>query len=91
MENQPKELRVVEFHKRDVLIWRSWRILDPIAFKYGITMLLPSGRHVKFMPCKTTTTEALKPVKSEGYREWVNMPLRTHVLAEVTYHRDKDN
>ena len=73
----------LQFHKRDVLLWRSWGLFPKEAFEKGLMMTLPSGREVKFVPCKNTKTPALKPVSSPGCREWVNTPHATELVVEI--------
>lgn len=73
----------VIFHKRDVLLWRSWGVFPPVLFDVGLVMTLPSGRDVTFVPCKKTSKPALKPVPSDGYREWVRTPNATEMLVLV--------
>jgi len=69
--------------KRDVLIWKSWGILPESAFQLGVRMMLPSGRVCNFVPCQSTATPALKPVSSEGYKEWVKTYNGTEMLVAV--------
>lgn len=73
----------VQFFKRDTLIWRSWGAIPFSAFDTGVIMTLPSGRTVKFLPCKSTKTPALKPIPSVGYGEWCMMPNQTEILATI--------
>jgi len=73
----------VQFYKRDVLIWRSWGVFPPKAFELGMKMVLPSGRIVSFAPCTRTSAPALKPVPSDGYKEWVRTYDGTELLVGV--------
>lgn len=74
---------MIQFHKRDVLLWRSWGIFPSWAYQDGLDMLLPSGRVVRFVPCKNTSTPALKPIESPGYKEWVRMMDKTEIIVSV--------
>jgi hypothetical protein len=74
------------FHKRDVLLWKSWGIFPTAAFESGMVMMLPSGRECKFVPCKSSKFEkskALKPDTSRGYKEWVSTPNETELTVEI--------
>lgn len=77
-----------QFHKRDTVIWSTWGVFPKGAFMHGMSMLLPSGRTVLFVPCERTSRPALKPIKSPGYKEWINTPLQTELVVQVEeYHR----
>ena len=69
--------------KRDVLLWKSWGIFPQEAFTLGLKMHLPSGKVCEFVPCKQTRTPALKPIQSEGYREWVRTYNQTELIVEA--------
>ena len=73
----------VQFYKRDTLIWKTWGLFPNLAFEAGMMMQQPSGRNVKFVPASTTKSPALKPVRSEGYAEWVRTYNGTEMIVTV--------
>jgi len=71
------------FDKRDDLLWKSWGIFPREAFTMGLAMRLPEGRVCKFMPCENTPSPALKPVRSEGYRDWIDTRTQTRMVVTI--------